>query len=118
LLNALTIWRLSLAIDDGDILLPSSVKTFDDIAFTWTPAGIPWFDPRDVRGDIDAIKAGLKTRTEVRQERFGDSWETDVVPVLEFEEKIIADKNLNVTMEPPPMQVVSGEEATRINGDG
>lgn len=111
LLNALTIWRLRLAIDDGDIFLPSSVQTFDDIKFTWTPAGIPWFDPRDVRGDIDAIKAGLKTRTEVRRERYGDDWR-DVAAELADEEKLIEKLDLNVTMEAPPMQVVAADEVS------
>jgi hypothetical protein len=99
LLVSLTIWRLKLAIEDGEILLPSSIKTFDDVVFKWSPAGIPWFDPRDVVGDINAIKAGLKSRTQVRMERFGDDWR-DTAKELAEEEILIEDLGLNVTMEP------------------
>ncbi len=101
LLRKLTIWRLRLAIQDGDILLPRSIQTIDDIRHEWVPTGIPWFDPRDVRGDIDAIKAGLKTRTEVRRERFGDDWR-DVATVLAEEERLIDELGIRVTMEAEP----------------
>ena len=99
LLRKLTIWRLRLAIEDGAIVLPRSVQTIDDIRFEWVPTGIPWFDPRDVRGDIDAIKAGLKTRTQVRRERFGDDWSQDVAPELAAEESLIDELGLSVTMD-------------------
>lgn len=113
LLRKLTVWRLRLAIEDGDVSLPAGMTSINDIKFEWTPAGVPWFDPRDVRGDIDAIKAGLKTREQVRRERFGDSWSNDVVPVLVEEEKIIEEFGLNVTMETPPSQTDS--EGNQIN---
>ena len=110
LLRKLTIWRLRLAIEDGDVVLPRTITSMEDIAFEWIPAGIPWFDPRDVRGDVDAIKAGLKTREQVRRDRFGDSWMEDVVPVLEAEQRVIEERGLRLTMEAPPIQVVSTEE--------
>ena len=103
LLKRLTLWRLRLAIEDGDIVLPREVTTFDDIKFEWLPAGVPWFDPRDVRGDVDAIKAGLTTRTEVRANRFGDDWEENVAKQLQKEEATIDRLGINVTMETPPI---------------
>jgi capsid protein len=102
LLRLLTIWRLRLAIEDGDIIVPRSIRTLDDFKFQWTPAGIPWFDPRDIRGDIDAIKAGLRTREEVRQDRFGDSWTHDVAPQLRNEQNLIEELELRLTMEADP----------------
>lgn len=112
LLRKLTLWRLRLAIEDGDITLPRSIETLDDLKFEWIPAGIPWFDPRDIRGDIDAVKAGLKTREQIRRDKFGDSWAEDVVPVLIAEQKLIEDNGLNITMDTPPapVQVVGVDE--------
>jgi len=98
LLRQLTIWRIRIAIEDGDIVLPDFVETIDDIEFEWMATGIPWFDPRDVRGDIDAVNAGLKTRGEVRAERFGDSWIDNVAEELEREEKVIRDKGLSIKL--------------------
>jgi len=103
LLRRLTLWRLRLAIEDGDIVLPRSVETFDDVKFKYIPAGVPWFDPRDVRGDVDAIKGALTTRTEVRAARFGDDWEENVAKQLAKEEKIIEELGISVTMETPPV---------------
>jgi capsid protein len=103
LLRRLTLWRIRLAIEDGDIRLPRQIQTTDDIKFQWMPAGVPWFDPRDVRGDVDAIKAGLTTRTEVRANRFGDDWAKDVAPQLQKEEKLIEELGISVTMETPPI---------------
>jgi capsid protein len=61
LLNWLTVWRLGLAIDDGDFSLPSGMA-FEDItqAFEWIPAGMPWWKPsEEVNGDAAACRAGF-----------------------------------------------------------
>lgn len=105
----LTLWRLRMAIEDGDLIAPASIKSVDDLRFTWTPTGVPWLDPRDVRGDIDAIKAGLKTRTEVRRERFGDDWR-DTASELAGEESLIDELGLNVTMETMPVDAAEDAE--------
>lgn len=99
LLRQMTIWRLMIAIEDGDIVLPRQITTLDAIKFLWVPIGIPWFDPRDIRGDIDAIKAGLTTRTRVCLDRLGADWQDDIAPQLADEERLIAELGLNVTMD-------------------
>jgi capsid protein len=117
LLRKMTLWRLRLAIEDGDITLPRGFTSLDDLKFEWTPAGVPWFDPRDIRGDIDALKAGLTTREEIRRERKGDSWSGDVFPVLVNEQELIENAGLNVTMENAPVQVVPVDEIETANAE-
>jgi len=84
-LRQITIWRLRLFIISGELVLPAG-KTISDIPFKWVPTGIPWFDPRDVKADLDAIKGNLTTRTETRLLRFGDSWEDMITAKAEEEE--------------------------------
>lgn len=102
LLRQLTVWRLRIAIEDGDIVVPREIQTIDDFGFEWLPAGVPWFDPRDIRGDIDAIKAGLVSRQQVVQDRFGHDWDPVAVQ-LGVEEDRIRELGISVTMETPPI---------------
>jgi len=88
-LRQLTVWRFQHFIINGDLVLPSGM-TVNDLNFEWVPAGVPWFDPRDIKADVDAINAGLKTRSEVRKEKFGDDWR-DVAHRLAAEENLIRD---------------------------
>jgi len=118
LLRRLTLWRLRLAIEDGDVILPRSIQTLDALRFEWTPAGVPWFDPRDIRGDLDALDGGLTTREERRRERFGDSWERDVFPVLEKEQRMIERAGLRVRVEPPATEVATVDEIENNNAEG
>ncbi len=111
----LTIWRLQLAIEDGDIILPRFVQTMDDILFEWVPSGIPWYDPRDVRGDIDKVNAGFSTREDVCRDHLGKSFMRDIAPQLQREQELIAELGINVTLEAPPVQVVSVDEVNEQN---
>ncbi len=71
MLNRLTVWRLGLFIQDGYLTLPSGM-TLGQLRWDWVTSGTPWVDPlKEVRGDILAIAAGLKTRAQVVRERYG-----------------------------------------------
>jgi len=103
-------WRLMVGREMGEIDLPRSFDCDDPDQWAWIPRGRPWWDPRDVNADIQAIAAGLKTREQVRYERFGDSWVDDVAPQLEAEEKIIADRDLHIaTNSNPVIEMVSND---------
>ena len=85
LLRKLTVWRLAMWIVSGELKLPGKLQ-LPDLKFEWIPAGLPWWDQsKEVAGDIAAIGATLRTRTEIRKERFGDDWH-DVVRGLAEEE--------------------------------
>lgn len=110
LLRQMTIWRLKLAIADDVITLPREIKTLDQLVFKWNPIGIPWFDPRDIRGDIDAMKAGLTTRQQICMDRLGMDWADDIAPQLASEEKLIEELGLNVTMDVSAASIKDDEE--------
>lgn len=110
LLRKLTIWRFRLAIEDGDISLPRSIKSMDDIAFEWVPSGLPWFDPRDIRGDADAIDSGMIDREAICRKRLGRSWADDVFPNLVREQEMIDGAGLRLHTKATPIQVVEVEE--------
>jgi len=98
LLRKITTWRIGMFIDDGFLQLPSMMG-MEDINFRWTPAGMPWWDPsKEVTGAIKSIDAGLRTRTEIRQEMYGDSW-PDVIDKLAEEERYMEAAGVHVTLQ-------------------
>jgi len=69
LLRRLTVWRLSLWIADGSLVLPAGM-TLRDIGFEWIARGMPWWDPaKEIKGDLMAIGAGLDTPQRICRER-------------------------------------------------
>ena len=94
-----TTWQLLRAFGTGELQLPRTMAP-DQVPFVWYPTGVPFWNPaQELRADIDAISAGLKTRAEVRLERNGDDW-FDVVEQLRVEEEKIIDEGINVTLAP------------------
>ena len=76
ILNRITGWRLQKFIARGVLNLPNGM-TFSDLKWEWIPGGQPWWEPaKEVAGDIAAIDAGLRTRSEIRRERYGDDWKS------------------------------------------
>lgn len=103
LLRALTVWRLAGWILDGTLVLPRDML-LTDIRFEWIPGGLPWWDQsKEVAGDVAAIGAGLRTRTEIRKERYGDDWR-DVIDGLAEEQEYLASRG-----------VVLAEPAVNVN---
>jgi capsid protein len=73
LLDKITRWKLAQWQKEG--LLPS--MPLRQLNWSWIPSGTPWFDVKnEAEADILLIQNGLKTRREVRQERYGDDWST------------------------------------------
>ncbi|MCE9605075.1 MAG: phage portal protein [Planctomycetia bacterium] len=59
LLDALTRWRLALAIADGELTLPAGVE-FDALEWEWVSTGIPWIDPlKEINASIAARNGGF-----------------------------------------------------------
>lgn len=88
LLGRITGWRINLWLASGVLQLPRGMRV-TDLKWEWIPAGVPWWDPaKEVRGDIEAINAGLRTRSEIRRERYGDDWR-DVVKKLAQERQLL-----------------------------
>jgi capsid protein len=59
LLRRLTVWRLRLWIESGDLQLPAGT-TLSDLEFEWVPLGMPWWDPaKEIKGELMAMGAGL-----------------------------------------------------------
>jgi lambda family phage portal protein len=89
LLDSITRWKLAQWSQRGLINAP-----LESIKWHWIPSGTPWFDPRaEAEADLMLIQNGLRTRREVRQERYGDCWE-DVVRELDQEKQLMESLNL------------------------
>jgi capsid protein len=86
-------WRLKVGQLKGEIQLPSWFEV-DKGPWSWTPRGIEYWNPQqEVNADILAIENKLRSRTEIRKERYGDDWET-VVRTLAREQKVCEELGL------------------------
>ena len=96
-LNEWFCWRLKVGIQNGEIDLPESFDCDDYTNWAFQPIGLEYWNPKDeIKADETAIALKIRTRDEIRMERFGDSWTKDVFPKLLEEEKLV--KQLT----PPP----------------
>ena len=92
-LRRLTAGRLAVWIEDGVLQLPAG-RSLGDMKWEWIPAGLAWWDPaKEIRGDVEAINAGLRTRSEIRAEKYGDDW-IDVVDQLAREREALEERGL------------------------
>jgi capsid protein len=113
LLRGLTNWRLRLAVMDGDITLPRGMDV-SQIEYEWIPDGVPWWDPaKEIAGDIAAIGSTLRSRREIRKERYGDDW-FRVVDELAEENEYLAAKG--VTPSEPQVVASVGEQPQQNGG--
>jgi capsid protein len=100
LLDRITVWRMSQWVANGTLQLPGGM-TVNDLSWDWVPAGVPWWDSsKEVAGDLEAINGGLRTRTEIRRERFGDDWK-DVIRKLAEEQAFMDEVGVSVTTKAP-----------------
>lgn len=114
ILDRLTVWRMGQWIANGTLKLPRGVA-LSDLTWDWVPAGVPWWDTsKEVKGDLEAIAGGLRTRTEIRRERFGDDWR-DVVRKLAEEEDYLEEMGVEVTFAPYSAQA---EEKKKDDDNG
>lgn len=95
LLDRLTGWWLNQWIAEGVISLPRGVASVGDLNWQWVPAGVPWFNPeQEIQADVLAIENKIRTRSEIRKERYGDDWR-DVVLKLREEEDFLRENGFN-----------------------
>jgi capsid protein len=102
-LDALTRWRLGLAVADGEILLPAGLDlSAAPPVIEWVPAGTAWWNPtQEIAADVMAINNALRTRAEIRRERYGDDW-NDVAVALAAEDELLRDLGLKAAPLPNP----------------
>lgn len=93
-LDSITGWRLAKFVMDGTLKLPRG-WTFADLRWEWIHRGVPWWDPsKEIKADIEAIEAGLTTRTDVVRERSGRDF-YEVVDLLAEEEAYMRERGVN-----------------------
>ena len=104
-------WRLKLGILRGEVSLPNTFQ-IEPSQWLWVPDGLQYWDTmKEANADIALIEAGLRSRTEIRRERYGDEW-SDVAATLGSEKELMEELDiLPLSMTPPP-------EPPPLNGDG
>ena len=111
LLNELTMWRLMLAVIDGDLTLPQGMD-LGGLAWEWVPLGMPWWDPaKEINGDLLAIGAGLDNPQRITKDRGKGDWYSNVDQIA----KAIAyakskDVSLSFVPLPQTVEVVPADE--------
>jgi capsid protein len=61
-------WRAGLAVEDGELELPSG-RDFDYLAWEFVPGGVPWWDPaKEARGQAMGIAMGATSPQRVCRE--------------------------------------------------
>lgn len=98
-------WRLKVGQLRGEINLPASFEC-DPKNWKWIPTGIAYWNPQqEIAADVEAVENKLRTRTEIRRERFGDDWQTSVADVLKQENEYLDKLGLlPEVVEPNPNQ--------------
>ena len=97
LLDRITYWRMKLFIQDGDLRLPRGMD-LSAVRWEWVHSGTPWVDPKkEVEGDILAIAAGLKTRSQVVKERHGKEFR-DVAEQLASEQRLLEELGVDTAL--------------------
>lgn len=109
MLDRLTVWRTAMWIANGVLVLPAGM-TLSDLRWDWIPQGVPWWSPKEeIAGDIAAVDAKLRTRSEIRRERFGDDWR-DVVRRLKAEDDFLAEMGMSSALPTNAATPVDAEE--------
>ena len=104
-------WRLKVGILKGEIQLPASFD-IDPKNWLWVPDGLQYWDTmKEASADVTLIENGLRSRTEIRRERFGDEW-ADVARKLAEEQALLEELNIvppDLRPEPQPQEPFNGE---------
>ncbi len=104
-------WRIKVGILKGEIQLPASFE-IDPKNWLWVPDGLQYWDTmKEASADVALIENGLRSRTEIRRERFGDEW-ADVARKLAEEQALLEELNIlppDLRPEPQPQEPFNGE---------
>jgi lambda family phage portal protein len=69
LLHDITIWRLTLWILDGDLVLPDGMTVYD-LKFDWVGGSIPWIDPlKEVQANALLVEKNMACLEDLCRER-------------------------------------------------
>lgn len=111
-----TIWKFQTWILSGELVLPSSMSTLEDLVFEWIPRGMPWWDPsKEVNGDIQAVASGFTSPQRVVKEHGTGTFEDNVDQLVQAI-KYAEDKGQEVLGRPlalnftPLQPVISGDD--------
>ena len=111
-------WRLKIGVLKGEIQLPSTFE-IDPKSWLWIPDGLQYWDTmKEANADIALIENGLRSRTEIRRERFGDEW-SDVAKKLAEEQEMMEELNiLPPSLTPPPEPVLPEDPSNPMDPKG
>ena len=114
-LDRITVWKIQQWVAEGLLMMPAGVTNIDQIHWDWIPAGVPYWNPeQEINGDVMAIQAKLRTRSEIRREKYGDDWR-DVVRKLHEEDEFLAQYGYSADPAPDaPMAPVVSTPTTEI----
>ena len=105
------IWRLGLAVADGDVTLPSG-RDFNWLNWEFVPAGVPWWDPvKEVNGNRLAVASGFTSPQRVCRE-VGTDFETNIRERAEAE-RIATDAGVTLDfgiVAPQQVEVTNADE--------
>ena len=102
-------WRLKVGMINGEINLPEWFEVDNEDNWKFVPIGLEYWNPQqEIAADEKAIELNLRSREEIRLERYGDSWERDVLPRIQREEELLEAAGLNEE----PMEMPNGDQDT------
>ena len=114
MLDRLTVWWVQRWVAEGLLVLPAG-RTIEDLSWDWIPAGVPWWNPeQEITGDVLAIQNKLRTRSEIRRERYGDDWR-DVVRKLAEEDQFLRENGMDSVASVQPSSAPAGGQPTDPN---
>ena len=105
-------WRLKVGVLKGEVKLPASFE-IDPKNWLWVPDGLQYWDTaKEANADVLLIDNNLRTRTEIRRERYGDEW-VDVANKLAEEKELLEKLGLSgqQVMEEPTNEADIAPEA-------
>jgi capsid protein len=122
MLDRITVWKIQQWMAAGILSMPAGVQQIDQIYWDWIPAGVPYWNPeQEITGDLMAVEGKLRTRSEIRREKYGDDWR-DVVRKLAEERDYLTQYGFDESTEglvTVPVMAEPGvpEETTETEGE-
>lgn len=109
ILDRITVWKIQQWVAQGVLTMPAGYR-IDDLQWDWVPAGVPWWNPeQEITGDVLAISNKLRTRSEIRRERYGDDWRDVVIKLKQEDEFLRANGFDPSTTEQQPTGALVGD---------
>lgn len=85
-LRKITVWLYQGWIVSGQLVLPAGARV-SDLTFEWVHRGMPWWDPaKEIRGNVEAIKAGLDNPYRICKEAGRGEFEENIDAIARAQE--------------------------------